>query len=134
MALSHTLRRKENRWRGKEEGWLGKPETKMKSCQSFSSKFKRKGSISQGCSSLYILLINVPSYRFSLARLTEIEREKQGMEMPSAFFLLNISRGYNKHGLPFYTVKRILNSVSALKSVSRLSFIQRITVILIGME
>lgn len=134
MALSQTLRRKENRWRGKEEGWLGKPETKMKSCQSFSSKFKRKGSISHGCSSLYILLINVPSYRFSLARLTEIEREKQGMEMPSAYFLLNSSRGYNKHGLPFYTMKRILNSVSALKSVSRLSFIQRITVILIGME
>lgn len=104
----------------------------MKSCQNFSSKFKRKGSISHCSSSLYILLINVPSYRFSLTRLTEIEREKRGMEMPTAFLLLDSSRGYDRHGLPFYTMKRILNLVSALRSVYRLSFIQRITEILDG--
>lgn len=54
------------------------------------------------------------------------------MEMPTAFLLLNSSRGYDRHGLPFYTMKRILNSVSALRSVYRLSFIQRITEILDG--
>lgn len=66
----------------------------MKSCQCFSSKFKRKGSISQCCSSLYILLINVPSYRFSLARLAEMEREKnRAWKFLPLFFFSTIAEG-----------------------------------------
>lgn len=76
----------------RRKSWWSEPETKMKSCQSFSSKFKRKASISHCCSSLFFLIINVSSYRFLPARPKESQQNKGHTE-------ISITQQYHRENL-----------------------------------